>query len=242
MKCVLNLGDGEPQLKTPPPFSPLCAPAPSPLSQGKTTSSSPIFTPAAHVASQKVLAMNVLGTVKWFNVKHRYSLITQNDNKDDVFVHQTVIKKNNPRKYLHSLGDGEIAEFNVIQGIKGPLPVQGSKHAPNCKPAKYYPCHRSPHTYQGNITQTQQLSILAETRCAHRPQWMGLAPPYFLPLLPRAQGRVPALPGTFSPCLSLAVRVPISAPVSWVGLGPALQSCSWGWSPQTWVVACYAKL
>ena len=37
------------------------------------------------------------------------------------------------------------------------------------------------------------------------------------------RGRVSAQPGAFSPCLSHLAGVPVSAPVSWMGLGPALQ-------------------
>ncbi|XP_074386042.1 uncharacterized protein LOC102061417 isoform X5 [Zonotrichia albicollis] len=90
---------------------------------------------------RKVLAMNVLGTVEWFNIKNKYGFITRNDNKDEVFVHQTAIKRKKHGKYLHSLRHGEIVEFNITQGRKGPraadvtgpggVLVQGSKHAPD---------------------------------------------------------------------------------------------------------------
>nr|XP_020441528.1 Y-box-binding protein 2 [Monopterus albus] len=67
---------------------------------------------------RRVIATLVQGTVKWFNVRNGYGFINRNDTKEDVFVHQTAIKKNNPRKFLRSVGDGEVVEFDVIAAAK----------------------------------------------------------------------------------------------------------------------------
>nr|XP_034348978.1 Y-box-binding protein 3-like [Arvicanthis niloticus] len=129
---------------------------------------------------KKVLATKVLDTVKWFNIRNRYRFINQNHTKEDVFVHQTDIKKNNPHKYLHSVGDGETVEFDVVTSkmgaeaanVSGPdgVPVEGSPYAADwCRYRHgYYGRHRRPpHKNQQVANGPNHPSALHGFRCPY---------------------------------------------------------------------------
>ncbi|MEE9233853.1 MAG: cold shock domain-containing protein [Candidatus Acidoferrales bacterium] len=59
--------------------------------------------------------MKVQGRVKWFNNTKGYGFIGRDDGSD-VFVHYTAIASDGFR----SLNEGDLVEFEITQGQKGP--------------------------------------------------------------------------------------------------------------------------
>lgn len=90
---------------------------------------------------KKVMANRVQGSVKWFNIKHGYGFISRHHTQEDAFVHHMAITGNNPHKYLRRVGEGEMVEFNMVQGERGTeaanvtkpagAPVKKSRYAAN---------------------------------------------------------------------------------------------------------------
>jgi CspA family cold shock protein len=66
-----------------------------------------------------------IGSVKWFNDAKGYGFISR-DGAEDVFVHYSSIEGDGYR----SLAEGQLVEFEVEQGTKGPQAVRVRAKSP----------------------------------------------------------------------------------------------------------------
>lgn len=63
------------------------------------------------------------GVVKWFNDKKGFGFIKRESNENDVFVHYSVIHEDGYK----TLTQGQMVEYNFVDGPKGPLATEVHK-------------------------------------------------------------------------------------------------------------------
>uniref|UniRef100_A0A2K6P1S2 Y-box binding protein 3 n=1 Tax=Rhinopithecus roxellana TaxID=61622 RepID=A0A2K6P1S2_RHIRO len=189
------VGSGAPQAAAPAPAAHVAGNPggdAAPAATGTAAAASLATAAGSEDAEKKVLATKVLGTVKWFNVRNGYGFINR---YVCVYLH-TAIKKNNPRKYLRSVGDGETVEFDVVEGEKGAeaanvtgpdgVPVEGSRYAADRRRYRrgYYGRRRGPPRNAGEIGEMKdgvpegaQLQGPVHRNPTYRPRYRSRGPP-----------------------------------------------------------------
>ena len=71
--------------------------------------------PAPGASDEYRKVARIIGTVKWFNNPKGYGFIERKDGSD-VFVHYSAISGSG----FHTLAEGEVVEFDVVDGESGP--------------------------------------------------------------------------------------------------------------------------
>ena len=71
-----------------------------------------------NIKKTKIVAHKVTGTVKYYNAKHGFGFITRDDTKEDICFHEAALK-NNPKKAINSVNDGERVQFDIVVGENG---------------------------------------------------------------------------------------------------------------------------
>ena len=71
---------------------------------------------STRISNREYGIMRTKGTVKWFNDQKGFGFITPEDGSKDCFVHHTAIQTEG----FKTLSEGQIVEFDVVQGQKGP--------------------------------------------------------------------------------------------------------------------------
>ena len=67
--------------------------------------------------------MRTTGQVKWFNDAKGFGFVTPDDGSKDCFVHYSSIQGNG----FKTLAEGDVVEFDIVQGQKGPAAENVSK-------------------------------------------------------------------------------------------------------------------
>ena len=64
---------------------------------------------------KKIVCHKLTGTVKCYNARLGFGFITRDDNMENVCFHESALK-DNPKKAINSVNDGEAVQFDIVVG------------------------------------------------------------------------------------------------------------------------------